>query len=92
MSNDCKHLHHLAPRAGNTEGCEECVKMGDTWVHLRVCMACGHTGCCDESKNKHATKHYHATKHPVIRSDQPGETWGWCYVDEVFKDPLLPVA
>ena len=90
MSNDCKHLHHLAPRAGNTEGCEECLKMGDTWVHLRVCMACGHTGCCDESKNKHATKHYHATKHPVIRSDQPGETWGWCYVDEVFKDPLLP--
>lgn len=92
MSNNCQHLHHLAPRAGNTVGCEECVKMGDTWVHLRVCMACGHTGCCDESKNKHATRHYHATKHPVIRSDQPGETWGWCYVDEVFKDPLLPVV
>jgi len=88
MSNDCTHFHHITPHAGNTNGCEECLKTGDTWVHLRVCLACGHVGCCDQSKNKHATRHFHATKHPVMRSGQPGETWGWCYVDAVFKDPL----
>jgi uncharacterized UBP type Zn finger protein len=88
MRNDCQHLEEATPRAGNTDGCEECLKMGDSWVHLRVCLACGHVGCCDDSKNKHATKHYHATRHPVIRSGERGETWGWCYVDEAFKDPL----
>jgi len=88
MPNDCKHFHGLAPRAGNTTGCEECLRMGDTWVHLRVCLVCGHVGCCDSSKNKHATKHFHATDHPVIRSAEPGETWGWCYVDEIVKDPV----
>ena len=84
----CEHLDHLTPadlaRKPNTpEGCEECLKVGDTWVHLRLCLACGHVGCCDSSKNKHATKHYHRSKHPVIRSFQPGERWLWCYVDEV---------
>ena len=88
MSNDCKHFHEVSPREGNTKGCEECLRMGDRWVHLRVCLVCGHVGCCDDSKNKHATKHFHATGHPVIRSDEPGETWGWCYVDQVFKDPV----
>jgi uncharacterized UBP type Zn finger protein len=64
--------------------------MGDRWVHLRLCLECGHVGCCDSSKNKHATKHFHATKHPIMRSFEPGETWGWCYVDQVqliFPDP-----
>lgn len=88
MIDDCQHLQDATPRAGNTKGCEECLKMGDSWVHLRVCLACGHVGCCDDSKNKHATKHFHATRHPVIRSGEPGETWGWCYIDEAFKDPL----
>jgi hypothetical protein len=64
-------------------GCEECLKTGDTWVHLRLCRACGHVGCCDDSMNKHATKHFHATRHPIITSLAPGETWSWCYVDEV---------
>ena len=54
----------------------------DEWVHLRLCRTCGHVGCCDDSKNKHATKHYHATKHPIITSLEPGETWSWCFVDE----------
>src|SRR6202041_1473567 len=67
-------------------GCEECLKMGDTWVHLRLCLECGHVGCCDSSKNKHATKHFHHTKHPIIRSLEPGEDWGWCYVDELELD------
>jgi uncharacterized UBP type Zn finger protein len=88
MANDCTHFHEAANRAGNTEGCEECLGTGDTWVHLRVCLACGHVGCCDSSKNKHATRHFHGTGHPVMRSNEPGETWGWCYVDRVMKDPV----
>ncbi|MFL6635176.1 MAG: UBP-type zinc finger domain-containing protein [Massilia sp.] len=88
MSNDCTHFHHIVTHEGNTDGCEECLRTGDTWVHLRVCLTCGHVGCCDQSKNKHATKHFHATDHPVIRSKEPGETWGWCYVDRVVKDPV----
>jgi uncharacterized UBP type Zn finger protein len=72
------------PVARTPEGCEECLALGDEWVHLRLCETCGHVGCCDSSKNKHATKHYHATKHPVIRSFQPGENWKWCYVDETI--------
>ena len=58
--------------------------MGDTWVHLRLCEICGHVGCCDSSKNRHATKHFHKTKHPIMRSLEPGEDWGWCYVDDVM--------
>jgi len=81
-----KHCHHLkeSPRAKpRAEGCEECLQMGDDWVHLRVCLECGHVGCCDSSKNKHATKHFHATQHPLVQSIEPGEDWIWCYVDEV---------
>jgi uncharacterized UBP type Zn finger protein len=85
----CPHLasidRHLRP---HTKGCEECLKMGDSWVHLRLCMQCGHVGCCDDSKNKHATKHFHATRHPIMRSIEPGDRWGWCFVDEVGFDPL----
>lgn len=88
MSNDCEHFHGLAQREGNTDGCEECLQAGDRWLHLRVCLACGHVGCCDQSRNKHATKHFHATGHPVMRSGEPGEGWGWCYVDQLFKDPV----
>ena len=82
-----KHCNHLkdSPRAKpRAQGCEECLKMGDDWVHLRACLECGHVGCCDSSKNKHATRHYHATKHPLMQSAQPGEDWIWCYVDEAF--------
>jgi uncharacterized UBP type Zn finger protein len=84
---DCQHLRAITPqifqrKANTPKGCEECLAKGDTWVHLRLCLQCGHVGCCDSSKNKHATKHFHATKHPVIRSFEPGERWLWCYVDE----------
>jgi hypothetical protein len=58
--------------------------MGDTWVHLRICMTCGHVGCCDQSKNKHAAKHSHAAGHPIIASFEPGEDWAYCYVDQVY--------
>ena len=64
--------------------CPECVALGDRWVHLRMCMTCGHVGCCDSSKNKHATQHYEVTKHPIIRSIEPGETWAWCYEDKTM--------
>jgi uncharacterized UBP type Zn finger protein len=81
----CAHAATLGDPSPRTPGgCEECLKSGDSWVHLRLCESCGHVGCCDSSKNKHATKHFHATQHPVIRSLEPGESWKWCYVDEVM--------
>ena len=85
----CKHLKSTKARTTHAKGCEECLKIGDTWVHLRLCMECGHVGCCDSSKNKHATKHNQATQHPVIRSIEPGESWGYCYPDDDFADPLV---
>jgi hypothetical protein len=81
----CSHLFEISnvvPKTPN--GCEECLKLGDRWVHLRLCETCGHVGCCDDSKNKHATKHFHSTSHPIIKSFEPGEDWGWCYIDELF--------
>ena len=88
MGNSCAHLTFIHTRGANTAGCEECLKLGDSWVHLRVCMICGKTGCCDDSKNKHASKHFAETGHPIIRSKEPGETWGWCYVDRKMFDPI----
>jgi uncharacterized UBP type Zn finger protein len=82
----CRHYEQvnqrIKPRTPN--GCEECLQIGSGWVHLRLCLSCGHIGCCDSSPNKHATKHYHQTEHPIIKSFQPGENWEWCYVDEVL--------
>jgi uncharacterized UBP type Zn finger protein len=81
----CTHLDMIRDVTPRTpEGCEECLAMGDTWVHLRLCLTCGHVGCCDSSKNKHATKHFRATLHPIIQSYQPGEDWVYCYADDVF--------
>jgi uncharacterized UBP type Zn finger protein len=78
----CSHFDQVHDVTPSADGCEDCLKIGDEWVHLRLCMTCGHVGCCDDSKNKHATKHFHATGHPIIRSLEPGEDWLWCYVDE----------
>jgi uncharacterized UBP type Zn finger protein len=64
-------------------GCEECLKTGDRWLHLRMCLECGTVRCCDDSPNRHATAHFHESGHPLIRSAEPGETWAWCYVDEI---------
>ncbi|HEX2867787.1 MAG TPA: UBP-type zinc finger domain-containing protein [Ignavibacteriales bacterium] len=88
MEEVCEHISQITqePKARTPEGCEECLKMGDTWMHLRLCMTCGHVGCCDQSKNKHATKHFHSTHHPVIKSFEPGEDWEYCYVDELFAE------
>ena len=83
---DCKHLHN-APRvvaARTPQGCEECLRDGTRWVHLRLCLTCGHVGCCDSSPQKHAALHYHETQDPVMRSIEPGEAWRWCYVDDLL--------
>lgn len=90
---DCSHLDGIRNVQPSTRaGCEDCLRTGSRWVHLRLCLECGHVGCCDSSPNTHATKHFHATQHPVIRSFEPGEDWGWCYVDEVELEPrdLVP--
>jgi uncharacterized UBP type Zn finger protein len=80
----CPHVKEIKKVQPSANGCEECLKTGDEWVHLRMCLSCGHVGCCDSSKNKHATKHFHRSKHPIIQSVEPGEDWRWCYVDEIM--------
>ena len=86
MTQQCTHLDTIRDVNPNTQGCEECLKTGDTWVHLRMCLHCAHVGCCNSSKNKHAAKHFHARKHPIARSIEPEENWAWCYVDELLLD------
>jgi monovalent cation:H+ antiporter-2, CPA2 family len=88
MPESCPHLKGLKPKAPRSKGCEECLKIGDSWVHLRLCLSCGHVGCCDSSKNKHATKHFRGTQHPVIRSLEPGEEWGFCFPDDLLFETL----
>lgn len=88
MSQTCTHMDQIKVTEPTTHVCEECVKMGDTWLHLRMCLICGNVGCCDSSKNKHATKHFHSSKHPLIRSIQPGEAWVYCYVDNIMAGEL----
>jgi uncharacterized UBP type Zn finger protein len=84
MRSRCTHLGQIREVTPSAAGCEECLKTGGTWVHLRICRTCGHVGCCDASKNRHAREHFHDTLHPVIQSLQPGEDWSYCYVDEVY--------
>ena len=79
----CPHISTLEPVPPKSTVCDECIAVGDTWVHLRACLECGNVGCCDESKNKHATRHYRATGHPLMQTLEPGEDWIWCYVDRV---------
>ena len=79
----CTHLDQIKDVTPASQGCADCITLGDTWVHLRMCMTCGYVGCCNDSKNKHAARHYKETGHPIIRSIEPGEDWIWCYADEV---------
>ena len=83
MSQACEHFAQATYLEPTATVCRECVDMDSGWVHLRQCLWCGHVGCCDSSPNRHATKHFHASGHPVIRSVQPGESWGYCYVDDL---------
>ncbi len=82
---ECTHLDmvEVVEPPGTVAGCEECLKSGDPWVHLRMCHTCGKIGCCDSSPNRHATAHFRETGHPLMRSAEPGEEWSWCYVDEL---------
>lgn len=84
MVKTCTHVSQIRPVTPSASGCEDCLKMGDGWVRLRLCLSCGHVGCCDSSKNKHATKHYQTSMHPIIKSFEPGEHRRWCYPDELL--------
>ena len=84
----CEHVAEIQTVKPSADGCEDCLRTGDSWVHLRLCEICGHVGCCDSSPNRHATKHYHSTQHPIIRSFEPGEEWGYCYLDDAFYEQL----
>lgn len=84
MADTCTHLDTIADIAPSSTGCEDCLLIGGRWVHLRLCMQCGHVGCCDNSPNRHATKHHIETQHPIIRSYEPEEDWWWCFADQLF--------
>jgi uncharacterized UBP type Zn finger protein len=84
MDANCTHLDQIRDVEPSAQGCEDCLRMGDTWVQLRECLSCGHVGCCDSSPNRHATAHFHATEHPIVQSFEPGQDWRYCYVDEVL--------
>ena len=83
----CSHLDQIHDVVPSAKGCEDCLRIGSWWVHLRICLTCGHVGCCDSSPNRHATRHAHQTQHPLVQSLEPGEAWIWCYVDEVAFEP-----
>jgi thioredoxin reductase (NADPH) len=92
MPYDCEHLDRAAQRQHavwpSDKGCKECLETGSEWVHLRLCLTCGHVGCCDNSPNRHATRHFHASGHPVIRSFEPGESWAYCFPHELYTVEL----
>ena len=88
MTTTCTHLDQIRDVTPSANGCEDCLQSGDSWVHLRLCLTCGHVGCCDSSPNKHATAHFHQTQHPIIRSFEPGEDWAFCYPDNVFFETV----
>ncbi len=78
------HVDSIRPVQPSAKGCEDCLKIGGRWVHLRLCLTCGHVGCCDSSPNRHARGHFQASTHPIIQSFEPGEDWRWCYVDDAY--------
>jgi len=83
----CPHLAGIGEVNPSAAGCEDCLRIGGRWLHLRLCLTCGHVGCCDDSVNRHARAHFRASGHPVVRSFEPGETWLWCFIDQVGFEP-----
>ena len=83
-SRQCTHTDQIRPVQPSAEVCEECAHAGDDWVELRLCLTCGHVGCCDSSRNRHASAHAEVKGHPIVESHQPGESWRWCYVDRLY--------
>jgi uncharacterized UBP type Zn finger protein len=88
MTEGCEHFGDIRPVVPRTNGCEECLKLGVKWTELRVCLTCGHVGCCEDSHHAHALQHFNATGHPMISSLARGDTWGWCYVHRRYFDPM----
>ena len=86
MTEVCDHLGSIRTVRPSARGCENCLRIGSRWLHLRLCRTCGHVGCCDQSPHSHATAHFHATRHPIIEGYDPPEGWGRCYVDELMLD------
>ena len=84
----CEHFFEIRDVTPSADGCEDCLKIGGRWVHLRMCMSRGHVWCCDYSTIRHATKHYNAVIHPIIKSVEPGDEWGYCYPDDEFFESL----
>ncbi|WP_339689446.1 UBP-type zinc finger domain-containing protein [uncultured Parasphingorhabdus sp.] len=84
MPKSCNHVSSVSKVTPSARGCEDCLKIGSPWVHLRLCRTCGHVGCCDDSPNRHASAHYRNTGHPIIEGYDPPEGWGWCYLDNIF--------
>jgi hypothetical protein len=84
MTAACSHLDTIRDVRPSADGCEDCLRIGSQWVHLRMCLECGHAGCCDSSPNRHARKHSHAAKHPIVTSLEPGEDWKYCFIDDVM--------
>ena len=82
----CSHTHHIKVVTPSALGCEECLRIGSPWVHLRLCRNCGHVGCCDKSPHRHARGHFEASGHPIIEGYDPPEGWGWCYIDDIEVD------
>jgi len=82
----CRHIVTIQQVTPSARGCEECLKIGSLWVHLRLCRSCGHVGCCDQSPHAHATAHFQQTHHPIMEGYDPPEGWGWCYVDKLMVD------
>ena len=91
MAAACTHLHQIKVSQTDKTYCEDCIKIGASWLHLRMCLTCGHVGCCDSSPNRHASAHFRRYRHPVMRSIEPGEGWVWCFVDEIVAGELRPL-
>ncbi len=89
MADRCEHFaeidEEVTPR---TNGCEQCLAIGSAWTQLRICLTCGHVGCCEDSQHAHALAHFNATGHPMIASLERGDTWGWCYAHRRYFDPM----
>jgi uncharacterized UBP type Zn finger protein len=91
MAVACAHLNQIKVTHTDKDYCEDCIKTGDSWLHLRLCLGCGHVACCDSSPNRHASAHFRRTRHPLMRSIEPGEGWLWCFVDQIVPGELAPL-
>ena len=88
MTEPCEHFSAIQAVAPGANGCEDCIAIGAKWNELRICLVCGHVGCCEDSEHAHALQHFNQTGHPMIASFEPGDTWGWCYIHRRYFDPM----